>query len=58
MLARSVSAQIAEKLALERYEEFDRSRRQEEKQIADDEDIVLLETLREKIKQLEPQSTR
>lgn len=43
--AGKVSAQVAEKLALERYEEFDKSRRQEEKQIADDEDIVLLETL-------------
>ena len=54
--AGKVSAQVAEKLALERYEEFDKSRRQEEKQIADDEDIVLLEALKEKAKQLEPQS--
>ncbi len=56
--AGKISAQVAEKLALERYEEFDRSRRQEEKQIADDEDIVLLEALKEKTKQLEPRSTR
>lgn len=54
--AGAVSAQIAEKLALERYEEFDRRRRQEEKQVADAEDIALLDALKEKAKQLEPQS--
>jgi len=51
--AGKVSAQIAEKLALERYEEFDQKRRQEEKQIADAEDLALLESLQEKVKQKE-----
>lgn len=54
--AGKVSAQVAEKLALECYEEFDQKRRQEEKQIADAEDIVLLEILKEKAKQMESQS--
>lgn len=54
--AGKVSAQVAENLALERYEEFDKRRRQEEKQIADAEDIVLLEALKEKAKHLEAQS--
>lgn len=54
--AGKISAQVAEKLALERYEEFDKSRRQQEQQIADDEDIILLEALKDKAKQLEPQS--
>lgn len=40
-----VSAQIAEKLALERYSEFDRRRAQEEVVAADAEDITLLEHL-------------
>jgi hypothetical protein len=55
--AGKISAQIAEKLALECYEEFDRKRRQEEKQIADVEDFALLEGLQEKVKQMESQST-
>ena len=46
-----ISAQVAEKLVLERYEEFDKRRRQEEKQIADADDVALLETLEEKAKQ-------
>ena len=54
--AGKVSAEVAEKLALKRYEEFDKRRRQEEKQIADAEDLALLEVLKEKAKQLEPQS--
>ncbi len=54
--AGKISAQVAEKLALERYEVFDKSRRQQEQQIADDEDIILLEALKDKAKQLEPQS--
>ena len=54
--AGKISAQVAEKLALDRYEEFDKRRQQEEKQIADDEDFILLEALKEKAKQLEPQS--
>jgi len=52
--AGKVQAQVAEKLVLERYEEFDKRRRQEEKQIADAEDIASLEVLIEKTKQLEP----
>lgn len=54
--AGKVSAQVAENLALERYEEFDKRRRQEEKQIADAEDIALLEALKEKAKHLEAQA--
>ncbi len=53
--AGKVSAQIAEKLALERYEEFDEKRRQKERQIADAKDIAMLEVLKEKAKQMEPQ---
>ncbi|MCB1114855.1 MAG: virulence RhuM family protein [Chlamydiia bacterium] len=53
--AGKVSAQVAEKLALERYEEFDKRRRQKEKQIADAEDVDLLEALKEKARQLEAQ---
>lgn len=52
--AGKISAQVAETLALGLYEEFDRRRRQEEKQIADAEDIALLEILKEKGKQFEP----
>ncbi len=51
--AGKVSAKVAEQLALERYEEFDKKRRQKEKHIADAEDIALLEALAEKAKQLE-----
>lgn len=46
--AGKISAQIAETLALDRYEEFDRKRRQEAKGVADAEDIMLLEELRTK----------
>lgn len=56
--AGKVSAEVAEKLALERYAEFDERRREEEKQIADAEDIALLEVLKEKAKQLESRSNR
>lgn len=55
--AGKVSAEVAEKLALERYTEFEERRRQEEKQIADAEDISLLEALKEKAKQLELKSS-
>lgn len=51
--AGKVSAQVAEKLALERYEEFDRRRRQEEKELGDEEDMALLEVLKEKAMQIE-----
>ena len=47
--AGKVSAKVAEELALERYEEFDKRRRQEEKRIADAEDTGLLEVLEEKV---------
>lgn len=40
-----ISAQVAEKLALERYAEFDAQRRKEESLSADKEDKVLLESL-------------
>ncbi|HSX04284.1 MAG TPA: virulence RhuM family protein [Rhabdochlamydiaceae bacterium] len=53
--AGKISAQVAEKLALERYAEFDEKRRQKEKQLADVEDIALLESLREKSRQMETQ---
>ncbi len=51
--AGKISAQAAERLALERYAEFDLKRQQEEKRIADAEDVALLETLKEKAKQME-----
>ena len=51
--AGKISAQVAEELALERYMEFDKRRRQEEKQMADTEDIELLENLKKKAKQIE-----
>ncbi len=53
--AGKVSAQVAERLALNRYAEFDQVRRQEERRIADAEDVALLETLREKTRQMEHQ---
>jgi hypothetical protein len=52
-----VSAKVAEKLALERYEEFDGKRREEERRLADAEDIDLLETLQAKIKETKKLST-
>ncbi len=51
--AGKISAQIAEKLALERYSEFDQKRRQEERALADSEDRALLEALQEKAKLVE-----
>ncbi len=45
--AGTVSAQVAEKLAHELYEKFEEKRRQEEKRLADAEDISLLEKLQE-----------
>jgi hypothetical protein len=50
--AGKVSAEVAKKLVLARYVEFDQKRRQEEKQIADAEDIALLETLQEQARQI------
>lgn len=52
-----VSAQVAEKLALECYEEFDCKRRTEERRLADAEDVDLLEILQAKIKETEKLST-
>ena len=43
--AGKVSAHVAEKLAVERYEEFDAKRRGEERMVADEEDRLLLEAL-------------
>src|SRR3990167_6588195 len=51
--AGKISAQIAEKLALERYTEFDEKRRQEEKKLADAEDLALLEDLLIKAQSIE-----
>ena len=44
--AGKISAQVAEKLALECYDEFSKKRRKAEKLIADDEDKAVLEELR------------
>jgi hypothetical protein len=55
--AGKVSAKVAEKLALERYEEFDGKRREEERRLADAEDIDLLEILQAKIKETKKLST-
>ncbi len=48
--AGKMSAQVAEKLSLERYSEFNQKRLKEERQRADEEDIALLEAIREKAK--------
>lgn len=48
--AGKISAQVAEKLSLERYAEFSQRRLEEEKRRADAEDIALLEELRAKTK--------
>lgn len=53
--AGKISAQVAERLALERYAEFDQKRQEEERQMADAEDIALLEALKKKAKKLESQ---
>lgn len=46
--AGKVTSQVAEELALKRYEEFNHKRLQEERLIIDTEDIALLEILKEK----------
>lgn len=51
--AGKISAEIAEKLAFERYEEFDRKRCKEERINADEKDRILLEKLIEKAQFLE-----
>lgn len=51
--AGKISAQVAEKLALERYTEFDDKRREEERVRADDMDMVLLKELQTKALVLE-----
>jgi hypothetical protein len=43
--AGKISAQVAEKLALESYEEFDGKRRKIDKQITDDDDLIVLKEL-------------
>jgi len=50
--AGKISAQVAETLALDRYEEFDKKRRQEAKRMADAEDIMLIEELQAKAETL------
>jgi hypothetical protein len=47
--AGKISAQVAETLALDRYEEFDEKRRQEARRKADAEDRILLEELQAKV---------
>ena len=51
--AGKVSAQVAEALALQRYTEFNEKRRQEEKNLADAEELVLLEDLLKKADSVE-----
>ena len=51
--AGKISAQVAEKLALERYEEFDKKRLESERIKADQEDIALLERFQATAKTLE-----
>jgi hypothetical protein len=46
--AGKISAQIAEKLSLERYFEFNQKRREEERLHADAEDMALLEAIQAK----------
>ncbi|MFS8563432.1 MAG: hypothetical protein LVR00_03525 [Rhabdochlamydiaceae bacterium] len=46
--AGKISAQVAEKLSLERYSEFNQKRLKEERLRADEEDVALLEAIREK----------
>jgi len=48
--AGKISAQVAEKLSLERYSEYNQKRLEEERLRADMEDIALLEAIREKTK--------
>lgn len=48
--AGKVSAVVAEKLATQRYEEFDKKRRNEEKALADNNDIAILESLQSNAK--------
>lgn len=48
--AGKISAQVAEKLSFERYSEFNQKRLKEERLRADEEDIALLEAIREKAK--------
>ncbi len=56
--AGKISAEVAEKLALERYEVFDGKRRKFEKQIADDEDRATLEKLQTLAKSVEMLSSK
>lgn len=54
--AGKVTSQVAEELALKRYEEFNHKSLQEERLIIDTEDIALLEILKEKAEKIESQS--
>jgi hypothetical protein len=51
--AGKISAQVAERLALQRYTEFDEKRRQEEKKLVDAEDLTFLEDLLAKAQSVE-----
>ncbi len=55
--AGKISAEVAKNLALDRYLQFDNSRRQKENQIADAEDIALVEALKKKTKKMESEPT-
>jgi hypothetical protein len=52
--AGKISAQVAEALTLDRYEEFDENRRKEARRRADVEDIMLLEELQAKAAEILP----
>jgi hypothetical protein len=51
--AGKISAQVAEKLSIERYSEFNQKRLEEERLRADEEDIALLEAIQEKTKPIQ-----
>jgi len=56
--AGKISAEVAEKLALECYGKFSEKRRKEEKLLADDEDRAVLEELRDIAKSAETSSSK
>lgn len=56
--AGKVSSEIAEKLALERYQKFDQKRQEEAKKIADAQDMALLEELTTKAEKIEADSKK
>ena len=56
--AGKISAQVAEKLSLERYFEFNQKRREEERLRADAEEIAMLEAIQAKASSLETLSEK